>query len=72
MLKARKRIIANKQNNTSIHDHVIGHPEDVVQYAPELPSVQAVKCSSRNSRLPQELVIVSDETLNLCFTDWGH
>lgn len=62
---------SSNRQNTSIHDHVVGHPKDVVQYAPELPSVQAVSCSSRDGRLPKKHVKLSDEALNLCFIDWG-
>lgn len=62
---------SSNRQNTSIHDHVVGHPKDVVQYAPELPSVQAVSCSSRDCRLPKKHVKLSDEALNLCFIDWG-
>lgn len=62
--------ISNRQN-TSIHDHVVGHTEDVVQDAPELPSVQAGSCSPRDSLLPQKHVKLPDKTLNLCLIDWG-
>lgn len=61
--------ISNRQN-TSIHDHVVGHAEAVVQYAPEPPSVQAASCPARNSRLPQKHVKLSNKELHLCFIDW--
>ena len=49
--------------DTSIHGHVVGHAEGVVQDAPEAPSVQAAGASPRE---------MSDETFDLCPTDWGH
>ncbi len=71
MYFSKKILIGNRQN-TSIHDHVVGHPEDVVQYAPELPSVQAGSCSPRDRLLPQKHVKLSDKTLNLSLIDCGH
>lgn len=62
----------NVDQHTSIHDHVVGHPKDLVQYAPELPSVQAGSCFPTDGRLPQKHVKLSNKTLNLCFIDCGH
>lgn len=58
--------------HTSIHDNVVGYPEHVMQYASELPSVQASHSFSRASRLPQKHVKLSDKTFCLFFVDWGN
>lgn len=54
---------------TSIHDHAMGHPKDVVQDAPELGSVQADDCSPRGSSLPHQHTELPDKAVNLCFID---
>lgn len=57
--------------HTSIHDHVVGHAEVVVQDAAELPSVQTGSGFLGEARLPHQRVELPYETTNLRFTDCG-
>lgn len=56
---------------TSIHDHVVSHPEVVVQDAPELAPVQTGSGFLGEARLPHERVKLPDEATYLRFTDWA-
>lgn len=65
-------IVFVKCPEDSIHDHVVSHPKAVVQDAPEPASVQAAGGSSRDCRLPQQDVKLSDKAGNFCFIEVVH
>ena len=55
---------------TPVHEHVVRHPEGVVQDAPEAASVQAVHgAPGRRRRVPHQPVVEPDQALHLGSVD---